>query len=63
MSLDKKLRCMFKEWAESQRATELARGLDYEGTRGYETTGCYDCSGYDFDCPKHKNLKDFRNKC
>ena len=42
--------CGWYNISRKHRIDELERGLDLIGTKNYETTGCYSCSGDDYDC-------------
>lgn len=48
--------CAYFEISRSQREDELAAGLGVERTEEFEKTGCYDCDGYNFECPTYFNL-------
>ena len=48
--------CIYKSIAVHQREDELRRGLNLDGTLGYEITGCYECDGHDYICKTYLSL-------
>lgn len=55
--------CVNYRIARNQRAREIETGHDIEGTKGYETTGCYACGGYDTICPKYESMTEIERIC
>lgn len=47
--------CAYYVGSRMQRLTELYAGLPLHGTQGYESIGCYSCSGYKKECEVYFN--------
>jgi len=54
---DKDVICVNYGCALYQRRSELSKGLDTKGTKGFEKTRCYDCSGINDSCKKYMPKK------
>jgi hypothetical protein len=45
--------CIHIEASRHQRAAEIERGVGTKGTIGYEKAGCYQCEGFNKECPAY----------
>ena len=48
--------CLYHEISRNQRKTEIKRGMGTSGTMGFENKGCYDCNGFNENCPSYTSL-------
>jgi hypothetical protein len=52
--------CDYHSISRLQRLRELRDGLTTAGTKGYEVRGCYNCNGFDENCPVYKSILEER---
>ena len=46
-------RCEYYYASREQRKDELKRGYGLKGTSGFNKMGCYQCNGYNVNCPSY----------
>ena len=58
--MDKKLedRCVYYDVARTLRQEEKDKGIDLEGTKGFDIMGCFKCEGYDKYCGAYTTMED-----
>jgi len=48
--------CVYYRISREQRKTEVDRGDGFDGTLGYEDTGCYTCEGDNKGCRSYQSI-------